>query len=213
MNAIKYMVLFRLYKMSSSIGKRVIEEIIKKIDGGEMQSCILRALFKDYHGINIGMYSYGCFKWQTIPSGTEVGRYCSFASCVNIYNANHRTDFISTHPYFYNEKLQTVNEEKVARVRQIISNDVWIGQRAIILKSCVTIGNGAVIGAGAIVTKNVPAYAIVAGNPAAIIRYRFNQNQIDLIEESKWWKWDKNKIMENRQYMENIEMFRFLIRG
>ena len=78
-----------------------------------------------------------------------------------------------------------------------IGSDVWIGSRAIIL-SGITIGNGAVIGAGAIVTRDVPPYAIVAGNPARLIRYRFPPETIAALEEIAWWDWPADKVERER---------------
>lgn len=74
-----------------------------------------------------------------------------------------------------------------------IGNDVWIGRNVIVLPG-VSIGNGAVVGAGSVVTKNVEKYSIVAGNPARPIRYRFTSEQIEKLEKIKWWDWDIAKI-------------------
>ena len=77
-----------------------------------------------------------------------------------------------------------------------IGNDVWIGARAIILPG-VTVGDGSIIGAGAVVTHDVPSYAIVAGVPARIIRFRFSNEQVVKLLKISWWKWDEQKILEN----------------
>ncbi len=81
----------------------------------------------------------------------------------------------------------------------IVGNDVTIGANAILLPGT-KIGNGAVIGAGSVVTTNVPAYAIVAGVPARIIRYRFTQKQIEVLQKIAWWNWDERKIYDNMDY-------------
>ena len=78
----------------------------------------------------------------------------------------------------------------------IIGNDVWIGSHALILGG-VKIGDGAVIGAGAVVTKDVPPYAVVGGVPARIIKYRFSQEIIDKLLEIKWWNLPENILKEN----------------
>ena len=78
----------------------------------------------------------------------------------------------------------------------MICNDVWIGTNAIILKD-VTVGDGAIIGAGSIVTKSVPPYSIVAGNPAKIVKYRFNNDEIEALLKIKWWEWPDHIIEKN----------------
>ena len=78
----------------------------------------------------------------------------------------------------------------------VIGNDVWIGANAVILPG-VTLGNGSVIAAGAIVTRSVPDYAVVAGVPAKVIRYRFSHEQIEILNRVKWWDWDDEFIRDN----------------
>jgi acetyltransferase-like isoleucine patch superfamily enzyme len=78
----------------------------------------------------------------------------------------------------------------------VIGNDVWLGDGSTIL-SGVRIGDGAVVGARAVVVKHVPPYAIVAGNPARIVRYRFERTQIEALSALKWWDWPESKIREN----------------
>jgi virginiamycin A acetyltransferase len=153
-----------------------------------MFSKTLREIYNIYHGIEVGMYSYGgCFFEEGIRPGTIIGRYCSFANKVYIYNGNHPIRHKSMHPFFYEPFLGYVETEMISRTRQSIGNDVWIGNNAIILPSVSTVGDGAVIGAGSVVTKNVPPFAIVAGNPARIIRYRFTDERIQEIKDSRWW--------------------------
>ena len=91
----------------------------------------------------------------------------------------------------------------------IIKNDVWIGMNSIIL-SGVTIGNGAVIAAGSVVTKDIPDYAVAAGNPARVIKYRFTQETIDLLLNTKWWEQNPSWIINNIDILEsrNIELLK-----
>lgn len=85
-----------------------------------------------------------------------------------------------------------------------IGNDVWIGQNVVVLPTCIFIGNGAVIGAGSIVTKDVPAYSIVVGNPAKVIRMRFKEEIIEKLEVTQWWLWDKETLIKNIDKLERI---------
>lgn len=154
----------------------------------ELDSLALRRLFAARHGIEIGLYSYGCFDAARIPPGTIIGRYCSFAPNAVILNANHGIGFLGLTPYFYLTSLGVVDRETVPRTRCIVSDDVWIGQNAVILPSVKRIGRGAAIGAGAVVTKDVPDYAVVTGVPAALSRLRFDTDTIARIEASRWWE-------------------------
>lgn len=166
---------------------------LKRIKMSEFESKFLRFLFKKLNDSDVGLHSYGCFDLSRIPKGTIVGRYCSFSRTCILLNANHPLGEVSLHPYFYNSSLGMVNKDRVPRTKFIIEDDVWIGYNAIILPSAKHIGRGAVIAAGAVVTKNVPPYSIVAGVPAKIIGYRFDEEKINEIEASKWWEEDKLK--------------------
>lgn len=161
--------------------------LVRQWEGGDVHSKTLRRIFTAYHGVDVGMYSYGCFVPENIPAGTSIGRYCSFATGVTIFNTNHPFDRISQHPFFYNPRLKATPGETVTRGRISIGHDVWLGKNALILPRVSHIGNGAVIGAGSVVTKDVPPYAVVAGNPARIIKYRFSPAVQEKIQQSRWW--------------------------
>ena len=197
--------LYKLYRINRRSLRKLILKIVYKLEDGYFYSSTLRQIFKTYHGITIGMYSYGgCFSSENIQPHTVIGRYCSFASHVYIYNGNHPIEFKSLHPFFYNPILGHVNELMINRTTTVIGNDVWIGQNVIILPSVSVIGNGAVIGAGSIVTKNVPPFAIVAGNPAKIMKYRFSDDIINRIEQSAWWDKSIEDLKKNKM---EFEMF------
>ncbi|MGP8153993.1 MAG: CatB-related O-acetyltransferase [Smithella sp.] len=191
-------ILYRLYALNNRRLRDIIQSIISNNEGGAVRSKTLRKIFHDYHDITIGMYSYGgCFDLHNIPAGTVIGRYCSFARNVYILSGNHPFTNKSMHPFFYSPYFGYVDELSITRTKLVIENDIWIGQNAIILPSVNRIENGAVIAAGAVVSKNVPPFAIVAGNPAKIIKYRFSQQVIDQITQSAWWEKDINEIKEN----------------
>lgn len=185
--------LYRLYAVGRRRLRNRILSVVTKLEKGEMVSRTLRRILLDYHDIDVGMYSYGgCFDPMRIWPYTKIGRYCSFGSGVWRFNANHPTKFKSTHPYFYNPLCGHVEQELIHRSELVVGNDVWVGQNVIILARVRRIGDGAVIGAGAVVTKDVPDYAIVAGNPARIINYRFSEKTIEKMKAEQWW----NKTIE-----------------
>lgn len=187
--------LYHAYAFEIEILRKNILRIVKRLEDGELYSTTLRQIYISYHGISIGLYSYGgCFSKENILSGTEIGRYCSFAKNVYIYTRNHPYMYKSTHPFFYNIHFKILEKDFIPISKVIIGNDVWIGMNVIILPSVSTVGDGAVIGAGSIVTKDVPPYAIVAGNPAKIIKYRFEQDKIQQLIDSKWWDKSINEL-------------------
>ena len=113
---------------------------------------------------------------------------------------DHPLDRPCLHPFFYNSALGLLTCDIIPLDRDnplTIGNDVWIADRVTILGGCRTIGNGAVIAAGAVVTRDVPAYAVVGGVPARLIRMRFGPDRIAEIEASRWWEYDIATIIAN----------------
>ena len=154
--------------------RRICLKLALKLEGGQFYSLTARRIMKARYGVEIGAYSYGpCFVPGEFPPHVTIGRYVSFAVGISIHVRNHPLDRISTHPFFFNSKLGYLEKDTMEFRHLVIEHDAWIGERAQVLPKCKRIGIGAVVGAGAIVTKDVPDYAIVGGNPAKIIRYRF----------------------------------------
>lgn len=147
----------------------------------------------------INNYSYtGQF---TIIQHTKIGKFCSISWGVTIGPGEHDYKRISSHDFVYNDHygIKPKNlDEPFNRYKKnlVIGNDVWIGANSTILRG-VTIGNGAVIGANAIVNKDIPPYAIAVGNPAKIINYRFSDNIIQKLEETKWWNFSHKKLQKH----------------
>jgi virginiamycin A acetyltransferase len=162
----------------------------------EYESLFLRKYFERRFDVSVGLYSYGCFDPSRIGRGVRVGRYCSFAPNSHIYTRNHGVGFVSSHPYFYNSLLGFPVKRDVPYSRCLIEDDVWFGHGSVVLPSVNHIGRGAIIGAGSVVTKDIPAYAIVGGNPAKILRQRFPDSVVSCIEESQWWNMNKSELGE-----------------
>lgn len=188
----------------NKIKKRIRLKKIAK-EGGEVFSSTLREFFLENYNIKIGYGSYGgCFNKANIPRGTEFGNYCSIAEGVVVFRANHPIDYFTAHPLFYNPKMGYVKKDLLQRPALLVQNDVWIGQNVIILPSCKQIGNGAIIGAGSVVTKDVVPYSIIAGNPAKLIKMRFSEKVIKRLEESQWWLLDKEKLIKRRNEIQSL---------
>lgn len=132
-----------------------------------------------------------------------IGKFCSIACGAKfLFNsANHNLNSLSTYPFplFFEEwnlKRENVTESWNNKGNIVIGNDVWIGYEAVIMAG-VTIGDGAIIGTRAVVTKDVPPYTIVGGVPAKIIRKRFSDEVISKLLEIKWWDWERDRIERN----------------
>lgn len=141
-----------------------------------------------------------------------IGKFSCIGPDVIVNLGNHPTrDYVSIHPAFFSNSCQSgISFVSHAYFNEYgsctIGHDVWIGARAIIL-SGVTIGNGAIIAAGAVVTKDVPAYALVGGVPAKLIRFRFKPNEIEFLDEFKWWDRDIKWVSENPLLFHDISEF------
>jgi virginiamycin A acetyltransferase len=179
----------RAYRLGMFRGR--ILALIRRLEGGEMASVNLRRLLREYHGVEVGPHSYGaCLVPGQLPPGSMVGNYCSTADGLRVFRRNHPVKHLSQHPYFYNRELGLLREDAIEPIRDNplrIGHDVWIGAGVTILPGCRRIGNGAIIGAGSVATRDVAAYSIVAGNPARPLGNRFDQAICDLIERSRWW--------------------------
>lgn len=161
---------------------------------------------KVFHS-TMGDYSYVGRNSRIIHA--DIGKFCSIAGETKIGMGTHTLDKISTSPIFTESKNGTKHSwVKVSAVnpfkRVVVGNDVWIGVRTMVMGG-VKIGDGAVIGAGSIVTKDIPPYAVAAGVPAKLIRYRFPQEQIDALLAHPWWNLPEDKLKERIKLFQNSE--------
>lgn len=192
------------YIISKVYEKLTLDKIVKK-EGGQMYSHTLRDIYKKKYNIIIGYGSYGgCFSNENVPAGVRFGNYCSISKNIRIFRANHPKGKFTSHPLLYNPVAGYVKTDLLDRPKLDFGHDVWVGEWAVILPSVNTIGNGAIIGAGSIVTKNVEAYSIVAGNPAKKIGMRFMPHVIAKLEETKWWEMNKDELMANIDYLNEL---------
>ncbi len=142
---------------------------------------------------SVGAFLFLNFRSILYPN-VVVGRYCSIARGCEVGVAQHPTSFLSTHSFQYNDvlfpKLPAYSTPRSLKWRShaqtTIGSDVWLGAQVVVVEG-VTIGHGAVVAANAVVTKDVPPYAIVGGSPARLIRYRFDQDIITRLLDTEWW--------------------------
>ncbi len=187
-NKIKYKI---KYKNCSISADTKIEK------GAKLNTCNIGSNCDIRKNVSIDKYTY--INNNSNVMCAQIGKYCSIGYGVDIGMFEHPTDMVSTSPKLYDEFNCIKNIP-------VIGNDVWIGSKAIILQG-VKIGTGAIIGAGAVVTKDVPPYAIVVGVPAKIIKYRFDSEIIDKLLCTKWWNNDEKWIRKNKNKFMNIKVF------
>lgn len=146
---------------------------------------------------SVGRYSYISARSSAIYA--NIGSFCSIAAGVAIGGGAHKLDAVSTSPIF--TKGRNLFDKNFAEIEfspyktTEIGNDVWIGNRALVLQG-VKIGDGAVVGAGSVVTKDIPPYEIWAGNPARFIKKRFDDETVEKLMATKWWELPDEKMKE-----------------
>ena len=156
----------------------------------------------------IGKYSYVGDYSEVV--NVSIGCFCSIGGNCVIGGLGHPIDWVSSSPVFHEGKnvmrKNFSNHRFETSKKTTIENDVWIGSNCLI-KSGVTIGDGAIIGMGSVVTKDVEPYSIVGGNPAKLIRKRFTNEVIEKLKELKWWNFEEEKIFLLAQTFNDIESF------
>lgn len=162
---------------------------------------------------SMGRHSYCGARSHIIHA--RIGRFCSIANEVIIGTYLHPTNMVSTFPGFYSAVKHTINFREDTTIEEkaltTIGNDVWIGTRAVVLGG-VTVGDGAIIAAGAVVAKDVEPYSIVGGVPARTIRKRFQPDTIECLLNLRWWDWDDETIRRHAHLFADISEFSALRR-
>jgi acetyltransferase-like isoleucine patch superfamily enzyme len=165
----------------------------------------------------IGRFTYadGAPEVHGSASGTSgpaltIGAYCSLARNVVIFvGAEHRTDWVTTYPMSMAfQNVVPAAGQATSKGPVVIGNDVWLGYGSTVM-SGVTIGDGAVVGARAVVTKDVPPYAIVAGNPARVIRFRFSEEIVKRLLSIRWWDWPAELVRKAAPLLQSPDLSRF----
>lgn len=155
-------------------------------------------------------FTYTSENCQIIYS--DIGRYTNIASYVRINPGQHPMDKVCQHHMLYRREMFGLgnDDKKFFQGRRNnnckIGNDVWIGHNAVIMGG-VKVGDGAVIGSSSVVTKDIPPYAIAVGNPAKVIKYRFDEKTIKKLLKISWWNWDSKKIKESLDEFNDMEKF------
>ena len=174
--------------------------ILRKLDYTLLKSDV-------YTEKGIGTYDNNAKVWRWTSAPLKIGKYCSVAYDVNfiVDEGYHKASSITSYPFINNSNIAKFGESISQREGITIGNDVWIGMGAFIMPG-VAVGNGVTIAANSVVTKDIPDYAVVAGSPATIIKFKFCPEQIKALNRIQWWNWTKDEI-ENRK----IDFYKFKI--
>jgi chloramphenicol O-acetyltransferase type B len=180
--------------MKRPLPLRVLARLRRAL-AGKSEPILLKDRFPQY---DIGAGSYGGLKVLEFGEGARlrIGAYCSFAEGVQIFlGGEHRPDWVTTYPFnVLRPEFSAIKGHPHTKGDVVIGSDVWIGREAMIM-SGVTIGDGAVIGARAVVARDVPPYGIVVGNPAKLVRHRFEPEVVAKLLAIRWWDWPEDRIM------------------
>ena len=171
----------------------IFSRVLRKLRGSSVALSSIHRTSKIESGstvVNSIIARYSFCGYDCLMLNCDVGAFCSIASRVSIGGVRHPTEFVSTSPVFLSHrdsvKAKFADHEYLPVVRTTVGNDVWIGE-GVFIKAGVIIGDGAVVGMGAVVTKDVAPYSIVAGNPARLIRLRFDHDVVEAFLKMKWW--------------------------
>jgi virginiamycin A acetyltransferase len=163
--------------------------------------------------VGIGTYfdgAPGIVRYPGDKAPVRFGKFCSVAKGATFLpGGNHRVDWVTTSPLHQVLGLPMEVEHPASKGPIVVGNDVWIGRDSVVL-SGVTIGDGAVVAAGAIVTRDVLPYVIVAGNPARLIRHRFDDQTVAALQKIAWWDWPADVIRSRASDLLSSDIARFI---
>ena len=207
-------IIFYIHQNVKLAKVRVNNPTCRVYEGSQLSNTTLSSynvIFEDTTIINSTIDSHTYVQKKSTIFNAAIGKFCSIASKISIGLGIHKIDGVSTHPAFYlknNYLLKTFcdTDDFQSIKRTIVGHDVWIGENAIILDG-LTIGTGAIIAAGAVVTKDVQPYSIVAGVPAKFIRFRFSDTEIQILLKSEWWNKSDDWLKKNSSHFTNISEF------
>ncbi len=193
--------------------KYVWARLLKKVRGASIAGTRIDPTSKVESGSQVvhssfARHSYCGYDCTIIHA--RVGSFCSIANGVSIGGARHPVEFVSTSPVFLSHRdsvrAKFSRHTYAMTDTTVVGNDVWIGERALI-KAGVTVGHGAVVGMGSVVTKDVPPYAIVAGNPARLVRMRFDDDTIRVLLDYQWWNLSDAELRGAATHFADIASF------
>jgi acetyltransferase-like isoleucine patch superfamily enzyme len=219
-NKLKYLSLktiYQIYKRRQVYRKNKTKHLIIGLGSG-----FRNTIFGNYNyiggncsltNVTIGDYSY--INSNSKIRDTKIGKFCSIASNVKIVLGSHPTHLVSLHPAFYtnNKAFRTFADKTYFQEYYPveIGNDVWIGENTII-PGGIKIGDGAIIATGSVVTKDVAPYTVVGGVPAKLIKSRFNEEQVKILLNTKWWDKEESWLKKNFEKFHSIDDFIAMIR-
>ncbi|WP_395051196.1 CatB-related O-acetyltransferase [Flavobacterium sp.] len=188
----------------------LLSKIIKKLHLRAIKNCDIHKTSKvcsGSHLINVTMGKHSDVGYDCTIVNTEIGAFCSLGANIIIGGASHTVDWVSTSPVFNENKDHLTKKFSYHKFNlenhTSIGNDVWIGN-CVLIKSNLKIGDGVVIGMGSVVTKDIPPYEIWAGNPAKLIKKRFENDVAAELLKIKWWEWEDKKIQLYASSFNNV---------
>lgn len=189
-----------LRQIFDTFGKRVNPRILaraaRRLEGGDMRSRTLRRILWHRYGVKARAFSYGAFHEPGASEpGLVVGRFASISRDAR-WGLSHPMDHVSLSHFFADPRNGFVERWPFERPTLEIGADAWIGALAVVTSGCSRIGIGAVVGAGAVVTHDVPDFGVVVGVPAKLVRFRFSEPLRDAVLASRWWERSPQTLRE-----------------